>query len=158
MKPKRVTSWRGPVTRHGARSKQLQPRKAAAVRPAGKTLSDLTGPRFEPHTRRSRHKHMTETRQTKYTYSFCISNIFTANNIASTSKISKLHTHILRARFGREKTDENCNHQCHQKKKSRVIHVMEILEEGWSFVLFTTYRLRVKKYHNKTGQTEQTAT
>ena len=68
MKPKRVTSWRGPVTRHRARSKQLLPRKAAAVRPAGKTLSDLTGPRFEPHTRRSIHKHMTETTQTKYTY------------------------------------------------------------------------------------------
>ena len=53
--PKRVTSWRGPSPRH------LRPGNTAPFeemsqrwRAVGNTVSDLTGPRFEPQTSRSR--------------------------------------------------------------------------------------------------------
>ena len=57
---KRVTSWWGPFLRHCARATQLLRRNVAAVASSiGNTESDLTGPRFEYQTSRSRDEGVT---------------------------------------------------------------------------------------------------
>ena len=58
--PERVTSWRGPSPRHCARATQLLSKKMSQRwRAVGNTVSDLTGPRFEPQTSRSRDERVT---------------------------------------------------------------------------------------------------
>ena len=66
--PKRVTSWRGPSLRHwpGQHSSIRSPGNTAPFeemsqrwRAVGNTVSDLTGPRFEPQTSRSRDERVT---------------------------------------------------------------------------------------------------
>ena len=57
--PKRVTNWRGPSPRHCARATQLLSEKYRSDGEPLATLSDLTGPRFEPLTSRSRDERVT---------------------------------------------------------------------------------------------------
>ena len=59
--PKRVTSWRGPSPRHCARATQLRTFEEMSHRwrVVGNTVSDLTGPRFELLTSRSRDERVT---------------------------------------------------------------------------------------------------
>ena len=57
--PKRVTSWRGPSPRHCARATQLLSKKCRSSGEPLATLSDLTGPRFEPQTSRFRDERVT---------------------------------------------------------------------------------------------------
>ena len=54
--PKRLTSWRGSSSRHCASPLVETLLRWRAV---GNTVSDLTGPRFEPQTSRSRNKRVT---------------------------------------------------------------------------------------------------
>ena len=58
--PERVTSWRGPFTRHCAWATKLLLKKC---RSGGEllapTVPDLTGPRFETQTSRPRDEHVT---------------------------------------------------------------------------------------------------
>ena len=56
--PKRVTSWRGPSPRHCPRATQLLS-LSQRWRAVGNAVSDLTGPRFEPLTSRSRDERVT---------------------------------------------------------------------------------------------------
>ena len=62
--PKRVTSWRGPSPRHCARATQLLSKKGVQF------VSNLTDPRFEPQTFRSRDERVTA-RPTGRSKSFC---------------------------------------------------------------------------------------
>ena len=54
-------SWRGPSPRHCARATQLRTFEEMSQRwrVVGNTVSDLTGPRFEPQTSRSRDERVT---------------------------------------------------------------------------------------------------
>ena len=58
--PKRVTSWRGPSPRHCAWVTQLLSKKCrSGGEPLATLVSNLTGPRFEPQTYRSRDERVT---------------------------------------------------------------------------------------------------
>ena len=75
--PKRVTSWRGPSPRQCARATQLRTFEEMSQRwrAVGSTVSDLTGPRFEPQTSRSRDECVTARPTGRYIANVDLSNI-----------------------------------------------------------------------------------
>ena len=73
--PERVTSWRGPSPRHCARATQLLSKKCRNGGEPLATVSDLTGPRFEPQTSRSRDERVTARPIGRFSYKVIITKI-----------------------------------------------------------------------------------
>lgn len=68
-------------------------------------------------------------------------------------KKKEKNTHVCSLQWLREQTDDNDGDNSDPEKNQRKIHVMNLGDDRWASVLFTTWRRKVGKVKDHTNRT-----